>query len=151
MIEKQGQLKKYGFFILARASSSSSSSSSEHSSNHYHSYESENSQQKPNINKKPPPKPKIKCRKHEVYKSKGNACQRTCAGLNQPCCINFIVAPEGCYCEEDYARDTKCNRCIKIKSEKCKRDLKPACGPRCNETCGNPIGTNYKVKPCCRS
>lgn len=106
-------------------------------SSHYHSHQSE-------------PKPKNKCGKCEIYKEQGDACQRTCAGLKQPCCIRFIVAPKGCYCKNGYARDTKCNRCIKIKSERCKRDMRPACGPHCNDTCGNPPGTDDKLRACCR-
>ncbi|XP_012154590.1 inducible metalloproteinase inhibitor protein [Ceratitis capitata] len=45
------------------------------------------------------------CPPHETYTACGASCQTECATLNQPCYIRHIRCPDGCYCDEGYARD----------------------------------------------
>nr|XP_014092217.2 chymotrypsin-elastase inhibitor ixodidin [Bactrocera oleae] len=45
------------------------------------------------------------CPPHETCTPCGPSCQTICATLNEPCLINYIRCPDGCYCDKGYARD----------------------------------------------
>ncbi|XP_011177012.2 inducible metalloproteinase inhibitor protein [Zeugodacus cucurbitae] len=47
------------------------------------------------------------CPDHETYTPCGASCQTECATLNEPCLIRNFRCPDGCYCDEGYARDAK--------------------------------------------
>ncbi|XP_018782776.1 PREDICTED: inducible metalloproteinase inhibitor protein-like [Bactrocera latifrons] len=63
------------------------------------------------------------CPSHETYKPCGPSCQTECATLNEPCLINYIRCPDGCYCDKGYARDAN-GACIP--REKCPPKQKAA-------------------------
>jgi hypothetical protein len=48
--------------------------------------------------------PLNRCPANEQYFACGNACQTTCATLNQPCLIINKKCPSGCYCKPGFAR-----------------------------------------------
>ncbi|XP_075156471.1 venom metalloprotease inhibitor [Haematobia irritans] len=54
-----------------------------------------------------------RCPANEFYTDCGDSCQTECATLNQPCLIRHIRCPDGCYCNEGYARDAN-GTCIPI-------------------------------------
>ncbi|KAM7347814.1 venom serine protease inhibitor-like [Cochliomyia hominivorax] len=54
-----------------------------------------------------------KCPRNEFYTDCGNACQTECATLGDECLIRYIRCPDGCYCNEGYARDAN-RKCIPI-------------------------------------
>lgn len=56
----------------------------------------------------------IKCGKNQEYLKCGPACDVTCS--KEPCDIQYIQCPDGCYCIDGYKRDSK-NNCIP--KEKC--------------------------------
>lgn len=53
------------------------------------------------------------CPENEFYTDCGNSCQTLCSTLNKPCLIRHIRCPDGCYCNEGYARDAN-RKCIPI-------------------------------------
>ncbi|XP_054728848.1 chymotrypsin-elastase inhibitor ixodidin [Anastrepha obliqua] len=46
------------------------------------------------------------CPPNETYTPCGSPCQTECSTLNEPCRIQNIRCPDGCYCNEGYARDS---------------------------------------------
>jgi Trypsin Inhibitor like cysteine rich domain len=61
------------------------------------------------------------CPVNEVFIKCGPPCQRFCD--NRPCQATVSAAnppPTGCYCKPGFSRDTSTQKCIKIKSFKCK-------------------------------
>lgn len=54
-----------------------------------------------------------KCPENEFYTDCGESCQSECATLNQPCRIQYIQCPSGCYCNEGYARNAS-GTCVQI-------------------------------------
>ncbi|XP_037934497.1 inducible metalloproteinase inhibitor protein-like [Teleopsis dalmanni] len=54
------------------------------------------------------------CPANEFYTSCGGSCQTECATLGEPCLIRHIRCPDGCYCNENYARDAS-GSCVPIK------------------------------------
>lgn len=45
------------------------------------------------------------CSRHETYLTCGPNCDAECATLGQPCLVNYIRCPDGCYCNKGYARN----------------------------------------------
>ncbi|KAH8394399.1 hypothetical protein KR222_002312 [Zaprionus bogoriensis] len=68
------------------------------------------------------------CGRHETYLSCGPNCDTECATLGQPCLINYIRCPDGCYCNKGYARDAS-GSCIRI--SRCKKQATSS-GPYSN-------------------
>lgn len=60
-----------------------------------------------------------------MFNKAGDACQMTCAGLNQHCCWNNIVAPSTCYCTDGFARQKSDKKCIPINSKECQDEAVP--------------------------
>lgn len=58
------------------------------------------------------------CGAHASYLNCGPNCETTCATLGQKCSIVHIRCPDGCFCNEGYARNSK-NECIPI--EECQK------------------------------
>uniref|UniRef100_A0A1B0AFD2 TIL domain-containing protein n=1 Tax=Glossina pallidipes TaxID=7398 RepID=A0A1B0AFD2_GLOPL len=54
------------------------------------------------------------CPANEFYTECGDNCQRKCSTLNEPCLIRHIRCPDGCYCNNDYARNAD-GKCIPIR------------------------------------
>lgn len=64
----------------------------------------------------------------------GGGCQRTCAGLDRPCCVYTLVPVQGCFCKTGYALN-KYGVCVPECIRACQREkLKPCkCGePECS-------------------
>lgn len=128
----------YCFFFLAASSTCSSTSTTSTST-------STSTKEFKESPKKPPKHPKHKKkkkRKHEIFIKGGENCQRTCRGLNWPCCVIHKKAPDAWYCIKYYARN-KWGRCVPIKSYKCQKEKMPTCvcGPNC---VGNPAAEEYQ-------
>ncbi|XP_022219179.2 chymotrypsin-elastase inhibitor ixodidin [Drosophila obscura] len=47
------------------------------------------------------------CPANESYLPCGPSCQTECATLGQPCLIRHIRCPDGCYCNDGYARNAR--------------------------------------------
>lgn len=62
---------------------------------------------------------------NEEYINGGKACQTTCAGLKQPCCVNYFVAPTAYYCKKGFARRKLDHNCIPVDSNECQREVLP--------------------------
>ncbi|KAM8721438.1 hypothetical protein ACLKA7_007330 [Drosophila subpalustris] len=58
------------------------------------------------------------CSSHETYLPCGPSCQSECATLGQPCLIRHIRCPDGCYCDEGFARNAA-GTCIPV--SQCKK------------------------------
>ncbi|XP_017134624.1 chymotrypsin-elastase inhibitor ixodidin [Drosophila miranda] len=54
-----------------------------------------------------PPITPRKCPANESYLPCGPSCQTECSTLGQPCLIRHIRCPDGCYCNEGYARNSR--------------------------------------------
>lgn len=61
----------------------------------------------------------------------GSGCQKTCAGLNRPCCVYTFVPVQACFCKEGFAQNN-CGVCIPECSAACQREKLPPC------KCGDP-------------
>lgn len=72
------------------------------------------------------------CGTNEVFIVDGEACQTTCAGLKQRCCVNYIQAPDACYCEKGYARRNSDKKCIRIDLDECKQQTLPKYPENCD-------------------
>lgn len=48
---------------------------------------------------------------NESYLDCGPPCDQECSRLNEPCMIAYFRCPDGCYCNDGYARDHSSN-CI---------------------------------------
>ncbi|EDW00194.1 chymotrypsin-elastase inhibitor ixodidin [Drosophila grimshawi] len=68
----------------------------------------------------PPITPRT-CGINETYLPCGPSCQTECATLGQPCLINHIRCPDGCYCNKNYARNAS-GTCIP--QAQCKKRVK---------------------------
>ncbi|KAH8420182.1 hypothetical protein KR009_007071 [Drosophila setifemur] len=53
------------------------------------------------------------CPANETFLPCGPSCQTECATLGQPCLIRHIRCPDGCYCNEGFARNAN-RQCIPI-------------------------------------
>lgn len=130
------------FFLSASSSCSSTSATSTSTSSSTTKFK-ESPKKAPKHPKHPKHKKKKK-RKHEIFIKGGENCQRTCRGLNWPCCIIHKKAPDAWYCIIHYARN-KWGVCIPIKSHRCQKEKLPTCvcGPGCE---GNPAAEEYQWK-----
>ncbi|EDV45433.1 inducible metalloproteinase inhibitor protein [Drosophila erecta] len=54
------------------------------------------------------------CPENETYLACGPDCQTECATLGKPCLIRHIRCPDGCYCNQGYARNAG-GTCIPIR------------------------------------
>lgn len=91
------------------------------------------------------------CGKHATFIYGGNSCELTCAGINEPCCVVHVRAPDACYCNKGYRRD-KYGHCILEKSQKCQKEKLPKC--KCNWACVNgkcPNGKKCINGGCCNA
>jgi hypothetical protein len=65
------------------------------------------------------------CSENEEFLQCGPNCPPVCGQLKEPCYVNFIVCPHGCFCLNGFARNAM-GKCVKI--EDCdKKDSKKKC------------------------
>ncbi|XP_020802907.1 chymotrypsin inhibitor [Drosophila serrata] len=65
------------------------------------------------------------CGANEKFLPCGPSCQTECATLGDPCLVRHIRCPDGCYCNEGFARDAS-GTCIPI--NKCQKKKKGTYG-----------------------
>lgn len=80
------------------------------------------------------------CGTNEEFKERGPACQTSCAGLGQPCCHTFNVAPSACYCKEGFSRSSE-GKCIPTDSTDCQNENIPTFVADCKL---NKAATEYQ-------